>query len=491
MPDPLGAVWERSDVEAATFSADEVRACGSDAVALLARAGLVRRIENARCIPCDACAEHHVEEITYVESPRGSAVRAYIHCPEHGRVAVPLERLEQWGVNFDGLAAAAAKGLDLAGDMQEVVRERLWSLGKMTIGGRSRGVFLARGATWMDAPGVFGPCEQLNASRGALLLVPGDVPPNEAWTGSAVSIVPLKLVARLEASHLAFDRDHLESLLTRDQRKAPIKAQQSFPTPHGTAWREVMVWITDSTITIEAKRLKRDFTFAAAGFEEKRRGGVPDGIWSLLKIFAMRGGEIPYDGQGLDRKTRTNLKQYVAQLRKRLRALIPGIDGDPVPHDREGRCYRMSFHVATQDGVAFPVPSGVEWTDVTITLTRGGAIRISVPATERFAASTYAEEGDADIHRWDPAERESESEREYDLRMLGLVSENGVPDATGAALMEVLRASGAVCRPADDDAMLELCGVLTKLMAGIEGSPFDYAPASQKWVALFDARNER
>jgi hypothetical protein len=39
--------------------------------------------------------------------------------------------------------------------------------------------------------------------------------------------------------------------------------------------------------------------------------------------------------------------------------------------------------------------------------------------------------------------------------------------------------------------MLELCGVLTKLMAGIEGSPFDYAPASQKWVALFDARDER
>lgn len=371
------------------------------------------------------------------------------------------------------------------GRSKEIVRARLWFLGKTTIGGRSRDVFLARGATWIDAPDVFGACERLNTSKGALVLVPGEVPPQDVWTGEPPAVVALKLVACLEEDRLTFDRDHLEGLLTGDRRKAPIKAQESFPTPPGARWHEVMVWVTESTITVEAKRRSRNFSFQAAGFEEQRKRGVPDGIWGLLKVFAMRGGLIPFDGADLDHSIRTNLKQYVRVLRKRLRALIPGIDGDPVPHVKDERCYRMAFKIASQDGVTFPVPGGTKWPNVTITLTRPGAIRISVPASERFTASSFHEAGDGEVHQREAAERASELEREYDLRMLGLADQSGRPDAKGAALIEVLRGNGAVSRPADDNAMLELCGVLAKLMDGIHGSAFDFASGSQKWIALF------
>lgn len=490
MSDLLTTIWERSDVEEARFDGDEVTDRRDGKVDRLARAGVLRAIENVRCVPCDACAEHHLEEVTYIQSPSGSPVRAYIHCPENGRIAVPLERLKQWAVDFGGMAKAIAAGLNLAGQVEDVIPGRLWALGKATIGRRSRDVFLARGATWIDAPGVFAACERLNASKGALLLVPGETPPQDAWTGEPPAVVPLKLVARLEDERLAFDRDHLEGLLTEDRRKAPIKAQDSFPTPSGTQWREVMVWVTDSTITVEAKRRNCDFSFQAAGFEEKRKRGVPDGIWSLLKVFAMRGGVIPYDGTGLEQKTRTNLKQYVSELRKRLRALIPSIDGDPVPHVKDDRCYRMAFKIASRDHLTFPVPDGTQWPNVTITLARPDAIRVSVPTTERFAASSYAEEGGADVHEWDAAEQESELERAYDLRMLGLADENGRPDVRGQALIEVLSSNGAVTRPADDEAMLGLCGVLTKLMDGIDGSPFDFASGSEKWVALFQTASE-
>lgn len=488
--DPLSAVWSRADVYEARFSADDVSAWPDGQEDILGEAQIIRRDDNTTSVVCDACHDGHVEDVVFIESPPGSPVRAYIHCPEAGRVAVPLERLKQWAVDFHGLAVAVAKGLHLAGEVEEMVPGRLWSLGKTTIGGRSRDAFLARGTTWVDAPRVFGSCERLNASRGALVLVPGDMSPQDAWTGDPPSVVPLKLVARLEDKRFAFDRDHLESLLTGDRRKAPIKAQDSFPTPPGTQWREVMVWVTDSTITIEAKRRSRDFSFQAAGFEEKRKRGVPDAIWALLKVFAMRGGVIPYDGTGLEQKVRTNLKQYVSELRKRLRALIPGIDGDPVPHVKDDRCYRMSFKIASRESLTFPVPDGTQWPNVTVTLVRPDAIRVSVPTTERFAASTYAEESGGDVHQWDAAEQESELEREYDLRMLGLTDENGKPDARGEALIEVLRADGAVSRPADDNAMLELCGVLTKLMDGIDGSPFDFASGSQKWLALFQTSCE-
>ena len=77
------------------------------------------------------------------------------------------------------------------------------------------------------------------------MLVPGDTPPKNVWTGDPPCVVPLKLVARLADRRLAFDRDHLESLLSGDRRQAPVKAPQSFPTPPGTAWQEVMVWVTE------------------------------------------------------------------------------------------------------------------------------------------------------------------------------------------------------------------------------------------------------
>ena len=377
------------------------------------------------------------------------------------------------------------------GEVEEIVRARLWFLGKTTIGGRSREVFLARGVTWIDAPGVFGACERLNSSKGALLLVPGEVPPQEAWTGEPPAVVALKLVARLKEDRLRFDRVHLEGLLAGNRRKAPVKAQESFPTPPGTRWEEVMVWVTESTITIEAKRRSRNFSFQAAGFEEQRKRGVPDGIWGLLKVFAMRGGVIPFDGADLDYSIRTNLKQYVSVLRKRLRALIPGIDSDPVPQVKSERCYRMAFKIATQDGIAFPVPGGARWPDVTFSLLRSGAIRISVPASERFAASAYAEPRDGELHPWEVAERASDLAREYDLRMLGLADGNGRPNAMAEALIEVLRSDGVTTRAPGDEGMLGLCGVLTKLMAGITGSPFDYAAGSQKWIALFQTSSER
>ena len=354
--DPLAEVWSRADAAEARFSADEVSSWPAGRERLLNEAQIIRRDDTTTTVVCDACHDGHIEEVVFTESPPGSPIRAYMHCPEAGRVPVPLERLTQWVVDFLGLAGAAATGLELAGAVDEVVRVRLWSLGKTTIGGRTRDVFLGRGTTWTDAPGIFGQCERLNAARGALVLVPGDTPPTNVWTGDPPCVVPLTLVARLADRRLAFDRDHLESLLSGDRRKAPVKAQQSFPTPPGTEWLEVRVWVTDLMIAVEVKRRRRNFTFVAAGFEEKRTGGVPDAMWTLLKVFAMRGGVIPYDGTDLDHNTRTNLKQYVAQLRRRLRALIPDIGGDPIPYDNDERSYRTAFQIASHQPRASSTP---------------------------------------------------------------------------------------------------------------------------------------
>ena len=165
--DPLAEVWSRADAAEARFSADEVSAWPAGRERLLSEAQIIRRDDNTTTVVCDACHDGHIEEVVFTESPPGSPIRAYMHCPAAGRVAVPLERLRQWVVDFERLAGAAATGLDLAGAVDEVMPRRLWSLGRITLGGRTRDVFLARGTTWTDAPGVFGQCERAERGQGS------------------------------------------------------------------------------------------------------------------------------------------------------------------------------------------------------------------------------------------------------------------------------------------------------------------------------------
>ena len=173
MSDPLAVIWKRADAREPRFSSDEVATWSDGFVEQLTDAGLVHQVENAMSVVCDACAEGHVEEVTYIENPRHSAVRAYIHCPEHGRVRVPLWRLRQWEVDFGCIASAVARALELAGDVEEIVPGRIWFLGKTTLAAMSRELFLARGLTWEDAPEVLGASTRLNAAKSALVFVAG------------------------------------------------------------------------------------------------------------------------------------------------------------------------------------------------------------------------------------------------------------------------------------------------------------------------------
>jgi len=485
VPDLLSVIWERADVKEPRFSGDDLATWPEGVAERLARKGLIRQVENATSVLCDACAGGHVEEVIYIETPRGSPVRAYIHCPEHGRVRVPLDRLKQWEVDFNGLAHAIAHALDLAGDVDETIPGRVWLLGKATVAAQSRELFLVRGLTWEDAPEVLGASTRLNAAGAAIVFAAGEVPPGNIWNGDVPPVVALKTVVALDEGGLSVDRAHLESLLATGRKKTAPIPLVSFPTPAGTAWDDVRFVVTDAGLRIEAKGKRKGYTFQEAGFEERRRKDVPNRLWALLKMFAMHGGILPF--KAVEGKMRTNLKQYVSDLRKRLAALLPGIEGESISYDKEESSYRTAFQIFSQETLQFPTPTGAEWTDVCIAPRGPSAIRVSVTTSEEFTASTYIEsEADGDsVHQWERAERQGVVERTYDLRMLGLADEQERPNRAGQALLDVLSGKGTVRRSAHDKGMLKLCGVLTKLM-GIDGSPFDYAMVNEKWVALFD-----
>ena len=483
MSNPLAVIWERADAKEPRFSGDEVAAWDDGLVGRFADAGLVHQVENATSVVCDACAEGHVEDVTFIESPRRSPVRAYIHCPEHGRVRVPLDRLRQWEIDFGGIACAVARALELAGDIEEVVPGRVWFLGKATIAAMSRELFLTRGMTWQDAAEVLGKSTRLNAAKSALVLVAGEVPLEGIWNGDAPPVVALKTVAAWNKSGLSIDRGHLEALLATGRKKTPAVPRVSFPTPAGTTWADVRLIVTENKLRIKAKGKRKDYTFQEAGFEERRRKGMPDRLWALFKMFGTHGGVLPF--KAVDEKTRTNLKQYVSDLRQRLAALLPGIEGESISYEKKDKSYHTAFKVSCEDALQFPTPPGTSWTDVSIAANGGTGIRISVSSTEKFAASGYADGDDDSTHQWESAEREGSVGRTYDLRMLGLADDRGRPNRAGQALLAVLSGKGTVSRKENDKGMAELCGVLTRLM-GITDSPFEFTPLGEKWVALFE-----
>lgn len=483
MRDLLATVLGRTDAAEPRFSGDEVAAWPPGALQRLLDARLIREVENATTVVCDACAEGHVEDVVLVKSPRESTPRAYISCPENGRVRVPLERLRQWEVDFAGLAGAVACAMDLAGDVEEIVSGRIWSIGKTTLAAFSRELFLVRGLTWRDARAVLGKSARLNAAKSALLFAAGEVPPLSAWSGDVPPVVALKTVAALIASGLTVDTDHIESLLSTGRKKTAPVAMKAFPTPAGTTWPEVRIVVTETELSITARGKTRRYSFQDAGFEERRKKNAPNRLWRLLKLFASQGGILPF--KAVNAEDRDNLKQYVSDLRKRIEALIPGVEGDLIRYDQKQKFYRTAFRISSDETLQFPTPDGGSWSDVAISKSGPTGIRISVASTERFAASSYADEDDDTTHQWAGAEREGSVERTYDLRMLRLADDQDRPNRTGEALLAVLRGKGAVTRKADDKGMQDLCGVLSRLM-GIDASPFDFARIGGEWVARFD-----
>lgn len=92
-------------------TADEVARWPDGTLAELLDEGLLEKIEQpATTVECDACTEAHVEEVQFVEEPPDSTPRAYIPCPESGRVAVDPERMRRWRISPKTIDVSRAVG---------------------------------------------------------------------------------------------------------------------------------------------------------------------------------------------------------------------------------------------------------------------------------------------------------------------------------------------------------------------------------------------
>ena len=181
MSNDLTTFWIRADLEDPVFTGDEVRRFPATVRRLLESRRLIRQAENLRVIECDACGEGHLEEVEILTEPAGSRPRAYIMCPEAGRVSVDPQRLQQWSVDLDAVGRTVVASLDLCDRIVSITPGRVWLLGARKFNERTRDVFLVRGITWPDTRQILESAARLASSPCPVILCLNRFPDNPEW----------------------------------------------------------------------------------------------------------------------------------------------------------------------------------------------------------------------------------------------------------------------------------------------------------------------
>jgi hypothetical protein len=222
--DLLGHILDRVDLvaaEAHVFTADEVAGWPREALDFFVNQGLLSATTPANTLECDGCEERCFMPVAFVPANAPIKARPFIVCNQRddiGRVGINPSRLKRWRVEPGLLARIISVLLGIDQTPNELIRQRLWFLGKASLACGATEVFLARGLTWTDAGETFGNNRDLKESISSLIFTPGK--PSNGFLPNA-SLVSLARLLSIQKGRLALD---LESLTRAIELKATCQA---------------------------------------------------------------------------------------------------------------------------------------------------------------------------------------------------------------------------------------------------------------------------
>src|SRR5262249_39389456 len=160
----------------------------------------------------------------------------------------------------------------------------------------------------------------------------------------------------------------------------------------------------DHDLDIEVLGTRRRRSFHEAGFEDQRRGGVPNQCWELLRLFAThRGGLARRAGRANPRPAGAWLPRANNKMRPQLRAPL-GLEDDPFHRPTKQRGYGARFRIALARSDRFPTPHGLRWDQVTIRELDEHTIEVRVGTDDVFTVPVQSEAEAAPLS-WEAAQR--------------------------------------------------------------------------------------
>lgn len=168
----LPTILTRAETEDMLFDWDEVMEWPEDALELFLGLKMLRPASPASTMNCSDCERECVGiPALVVELPNGKR-KAYLLCPEYGRIEIPFERLNRWQVDLEGLARWLAGELATNSGPEEILPRRLWLIGRPEVGRARTDVILARGLGWPDCDRLWRAARNRKRSQTAVMLVP-------------------------------------------------------------------------------------------------------------------------------------------------------------------------------------------------------------------------------------------------------------------------------------------------------------------------------
>ncbi len=204
------------------FSHQDIENWDDGALERCLQAGLLRQGRSASAATCPECGE--TEDVVVIEDRASKRLHAYLACAAVGPIEVPLEHLQQWQVSYTQLIDAVFESVPLAGERTEILRDRVWHLGKYQWAGALRNVYFIRGLHRRDARQVV---DRTGVTPRSVIFVPARQPTADLLAQSMPLVIPLAVVVSWHGGTLRFDHDYVEAEITdaaarRGKNAAPI-----------------------------------------------------------------------------------------------------------------------------------------------------------------------------------------------------------------------------------------------------------------------------
>ncbi len=435
--------------------------------------GIPREMELAESVYCDQCGDPHFSDVHWVTP----GVKACFGCPTEGVIDIEIDRLRQWRIDTDRIAALVAGSLDLTSPVEVCLRDHLWHLGRRRLGGRYRDVFLGIGAG--TPVSTMSAAIRSRIGPGSVLLLTVGCTGNPEGLPSSHHLIDLASVSRVEGGRVMIDLEYVEERLAASDPAVP-KSVPSISVPAGATWADVSVVVSDAMLEITVRGKVHEVDFAGLGVDQQTQP------IELLKLFAAARGTLDVAKIQKLATGESPIKMRILRLRQLLKELI-AVDGDPFDFKRKAQTYicRLEVRLASDDG--FHAPSGATWLNLAFHERADGRILVSVPEKQQFRA--FGSQGLDRKRSGEVAEEIGMITRTYSLEEMGLRSDRGQLNDEGAVFIALLRAGGSLPRRGNDVDVLSLAKRLRE-WTGLDGEPIRLVGSSGSWTAASACSSE-
>jgi AraC-like DNA-binding protein len=183
-------------------------------------AGLLSPAEPAHSLVCEECGE--LEEVILLDSIVTPPFAPFLRCGKAGPYRVAMERLQRWQMSVLQLVDALFRHVPLIGSREEVVRHRIWRLGKVRWAGVFWQVYFGRALQRRDA---WHAINQAAFPARSVLFVPSKAYQADVRILKMPVVIGLDTVISWNGEALAFDQAQVEQQLALE-----LAASQMTPT---------------------------------------------------------------------------------------------------------------------------------------------------------------------------------------------------------------------------------------------------------------------